>query len=96
MFKNFKFLWQNNAATSTPTHVQAGVYAAVLQAVWVVTVLVWPILKWIVSMDCVFQLVRMIYYWDTPGAYAGFMFLLHFAVLTMLTYFVSIYRPKGL
>ena len=33
---------------------------------------------------------------STPGVYAGWTFLLHFAVLTALTYFVSIYKPKGI
>lgn len=74
----------------------AGVAAALVKGVWVLTVLVWPILKWVVSLDCVFQFVRMMYHWDSPGVYAGWTFLLHFAVLTALTYFVSIYKPKGL
>ena len=84
------------AATPVPAPVKAGIGSAVVKAVWVVLVLVWPILKWIVSIDCVFQLIRMFYHWDTPGVHAGVTFLLHFAVLTMLTYFVSVYRPKGL
>lgn len=84
------------AATPVPTPVKAGIGAAVVNAVWVVMVLVWPVLKWIVSIDCVFQLIRMFYHWDTPGVHAGFTFLVHFAVLTILTYFVSVYRPKGL
>ena len=66
-----------------------------LKAVWVTTVLVWPILKWVIALDCVFQLVRMIYHWNTSGMYAGWTFMLHFAVLTALTYFVSVYKPKG-
>jgi hypothetical protein len=74
----------------------AGIGAAVLKGVWVVTVLVWPILKWVVALDCVYQLVRMLYHWNTPGVYAGWTFMLHFSVLTALTYFVSVYKPKGL
>ncbi|WP_395827988.1 KleE stable inheritance protein [Collimonas sp.] len=84
------------AATPLPTPVKAGIGAAVLKAVWVVVVLVWPILKWVVALDCVYHLIRMMYHWNTPGIHAGVAFLLHFAVLTMLTYFVSVYRPKGL
>lgn len=83
-------------ATPSPTLVKTGIGAAVLKAVWVVVVLVWPILKWVVALDCVYHLIRMMYYWNTPGVHAGFTFLLHFAALTMLTYFVSVYRPKGL
>jgi len=67
-----------------------------LKGLWVTTVLVWPFLKWIVVLDCVWQLMRTMYYWDTPGEFAGMKFLLHFAVLVALTYFVSCYKPKGL
>lgn len=73
-----------------------GVGATVVKGVWVFTVLVWPILKWIISIDCFFQIIRMIYHWETPGVYAGWTFLFHFAVLTALTYFVSVYKPKGI
>lgn len=69
---------------------------AVLRGLWVVTVLLWPFLKWIVALDCVFQLLRTVYYWDTSGVHAGWTFMLHFAVLTALTYFVSVYKPRGL
>lgn len=67
-----------------------------LKFVWVVVVLLWPILKWVVSIDCVVQLLRTMYYWNTAGVHAGWTFALHFAALTALTYFVSIYKPKGL
>ena len=67
-----------------------------IKGIWVVTVLIWPILKWVVSIDCVFKLIRAIYYWDTPGVHAGWTFMLHFGVLSALTYFVSVYQPKGL
>jgi hypothetical protein len=79
-----------------PTPDTAGIGAAVVKGLWVVTVLIWPILKWVVSIDCFFQLIRMIYHWDTPGVHAGFTFLAHFAALTALTYFVSVFKPKGL
>nr|BCU00955.1 KleE protein [uncultured bacterium] len=70
--------------------------AGLVRFVWVATVLVWPVLKWIVSIEVFFQFVRMIYHWDTPGVYAGWTFLVHFSVLTALTYFVSLYKPKGI
>ena len=70
--------------------------AGVLRFVWIAVVLVWPVLKWLVSIEVFFQFIRMVYHWNTPGVYAGWTFLLHFAVLTALTYFVSIYKPKGI
>ena len=69
---------------------------ALLKGIWVVTVLLWPFLKWIVALDCVYQMVRMMYHWNTPGSFAGFRFLLHFGGFVALTYFVSLYKPKGL
>lgn len=79
-----------------PAALLRGLFASVVKAVWVVVVLVWPLLKWIVSLDVIFRLIRMIYHWNTPGVFAGWTFLAHFAVLVALTYFVSIYKPKGI
>ena len=65
------------------------------KALWVVAVLLWPLLKYVVILDCTFQFFRMLWYWNTPGTFAGFRFLLHFAVLVGLTWFVSVHKPKG-
>lgn len=67
-----------------------------VRGVWLIIVLVWPLLRWLVSLDVLFQLIRMVYHWNTPGVYAGWTFLLHFAVLTALTYFVSVYMPPDI
>jgi hypothetical protein len=50
----------------------------------------------VLSIATFFQFVRMLYHWNTPGVYAGWSFLAYFAALTAITYFVSIYKPKGL
>ena len=73
-----------------------GVLSNLIKVVWVVTVLLWPLMKWILSLDVLFQFVRMFYHWNTLGVYATWTFLLHFAVLIVLTYFVSLYKPKGI
>ena len=64
---------------------------------WVqgVVALLWPILKWVVATDVTWQFLRMVYYWHTPGVYAGWTFLLHFGLQVALVYFVGVYRPKG-
>ena len=64
--------------------------------VWVVVVLLSPVLEKILSIDVFFQLIRMLYYWNTPEVHAGWTFLLHFGVLTALTCYVALYKPKGL
>ena len=73
-----------------------GVIGWVVRVVWVLTAMVWPILKWIVSIEVFFKFVRMLWHWNTPGVHAGWTFLLHFAVLTALTWFVGVYKPKGI
>lgn len=67
-----------------------------LRGLWVLTVLVWPVLKWIVSLDVLGRLVMAFYHWDTPGSYAGWTFFMHFAVFVALTFYVSVYKPKGM
>ena len=67
-----------------PAAPRRGLFAPVVKAVWVVVVLVWPLLKWIVSIDVFFQFIRMVYHWNTPGVFAGWTFLAHFAVLVAL------------
>jgi hypothetical protein len=71
------------------------VVSVIVKGVWVVSVLLWPVLQWIVSLDVLYQLLRTLYYWRTPGVYAGWTLAMHFTDLTALTYFVSVYRPKG-
>lgn len=72
------------------------ILGAIWRAVWVLFVLVWPLLKWVISIEVFFQFIRMLYHWNTPGVHAGWTFLLHFTVLTVLTYMVAFYKPKGL
>lgn len=78
-----------------PTRVKI-VLDKILSIVWVMTVLAWPLVKWVLSIEIFFQMLRMIYHWDTPGVYAGWTFLLHFSVLVVLTWFVDFYRPQGM
>ncbi len=95
-----------NAAAARPaapakTHATQTVDAKAKSSVsvmgWVqgVVALLWLILKWSVAIDVTWQFFRMLYYWHTPGVYAGWTFLLHFGVQVGLTYFVGVYRPKG-
>lgn len=73
-----------------------GVLAAIVRWIWVAVVLVWPVLKWIVSIEVFFQVVRTFYYWNNPEVHAGWTFLAHFSVLLILIYFVSVFKPKGI
>lgn len=72
-----------------------GLLGGLALGIWMVTVLLWQILRWIIAIDVFWQFCRMVYYWDTPGVYAGWQFLAHFAVLSALHYYVGVYRPRG-
>lgn len=71
-------------------------WRALLRTVWVVTVLIWPFLKWAISIYIFFLLLQMVGSWDKPGSYAGWTFIFNFAGFVALNYFVSIFKPKGL
>lgn len=70
------------------------VFMGLTCAVWAIAALTWPLLSWVAAIDCVFQLLRMLYYWDTPRVHAGITFLAHFLGLCALTFFVFVYRPE--
>ena len=85
-------------ALSTPRPIKARHdYAnGVIKLFWVIGVLAWPLIKWVLSIDCVVQFLRMLYFWNSTGHNGGAVFLLHFILLTLMTYFVTIYKPKGI
>ncbi len=68
----------------------------VIKLFWVIGVLAWALIKWVLSIDCVVQFLQMLYFWNSTGHNGGAIFLLHFALLTLLTYFVTLYKPKGI
>lgn len=70
------------------------IFEQVVFVVWFVMVLIWPLLKWVLSIYVFIVFVRMIVLWGEPGAYAVWTFIWHFSVLAAVTYFVSVYKPK--
>lgn len=62
---------------------------------WFVVSAVWPVLRWFIALDVVFQGFRMAWYWDAPGVYAGWAFVAHFALFVALTCFVVSYNPRA-
>lgn len=67
-----------------------------VNGIWVLLVLIWPILKWVIAIDCVIQLGRALFGWDSNGIAAVFPFITHFTSFVALTYFVTIFKPKNL
>jgi hypothetical protein len=68
----------------------------VMRVIWLLVVLTWPLVSWVGSIYVFFQFLRMLYHWNTPGSYAGWSFLAHFAVLVVLMCFITMYKPKGI
>ncbi|MGK5079104.1 KleE stable inheritance protein [Janthinobacterium sp. HLX7-2] len=66
---------------------------SIRQIVWVLTVLCWPLLRFVMVCDVLFQLLRALVLWDTPGTHAGWTFTLHYAVFCYLTWFVAYGNP---
>lgn len=88
-------------ADPTPAQAPSGqgpvkkLLSGVVTALWFVLALVWPVLRWVIALDIVFRGAAMVWHWDTPGTYAGWTFAAHFAVFVVLTFFVSVFKPKG-
>lgn len=68
--------------------------SGVVWVFWLVVSTVWPLLRWVVALDVVFQAIRASWYWNTPGMYAGWVFAAHFLAFVGLTYFVGAYKPR--
>ena len=66
------------------------------QIVWVIVVLCWPLLRFVMVCDVLFQLLRALVLWDTPGTHAGWAFILHYAFFCYLTWFVAYGNPDQL
>jgi hypothetical protein len=86
----------SQSARHAETHPGRGMWSRIIRGVWVCTVILWPVLRWVIAFDCVAQLIKAMYHWNTPGSHAGLVFILHFLAFSALTYFVSAYRPKGI
>ncbi len=67
--------------------------APIQKALWVVLVLCWPLVNKIFVVDVLFQLLRALFYWDTADVHAGWTFILHFGMMSGLTYFVAFGDP---
>jgi hypothetical protein len=71
-------------------------FEKVMRVIWLLVVLTWPLVSWAGSIYVFFQFLRMLYHWNTPGSYAGWSFLAHFAMLVVLVCFITMYKPKGI
>ena len=61
---------------------------------WIVLALLWPLINWLGAMYVVFQIVRALYYANTPANHATVQALIHGVLYLFLSFFVYLYRPK--
>lgn len=71
-----------------------GMPSRVFSIAWIVFLLTWPLVQWVVAFDIVFQFLRALYYWNTPGVYAGFTFVIHLIAGSALTFLVATRQIK--
>lgn len=63
--------------------------------IWMMTVLCWPVLKWIIALDVTCRFLLMLFRWNIPESNAGWVFILHFLIFSALTFYVSCYKPSS-
>ena len=68
----------------------------IIAVVWGITVFCWTFMRFIIPVVVFWQFCRMMWFWQVPGAHAGWRFLAYFAGYTALYYFVAFYRPKAM
>lgn len=71
----------------------AKVARATVDIAWTVLMVTWPLLGRLLPLDIVFQLLRMLFYWETPGMHAGWTCMLHFGGYLSLYMFLVFHKP---
>lgn len=71
-----------------------GILSRIFSIAWIFFLLTWPLAQWVVAFDIVYEFLRALYYWNTPGVYAGFTFVIHLIAGSALTYLVATRQIK--
>ncbi|HEK2843851.1 TPA: hypothetical protein SMT83_003448 [Proteus mirabilis] len=71
------------------------VFKGFINYVGLILVILFPFLKWIISIDVFFMAMRAIYYWNDPLVHANWDFTIHFIFLVLLVSFVSAFKTKN-
>lgn len=87
---------QKSAQSEQPSTINRAPSPLGIRVVWVILVVLWPILRKVLALDCLVQFLIATYHWDDAPFRGCLTFGIHFAVLTALTYFVATYKPRGL
>lgn len=74
-----------------PEKARFDLWAALVNAVWVLTTLAWPVLRRLFALDVLYHVCRAIYYNNTQ---ATLTLIGHFAMFVAVTYFVT-HRKRG-
>ena len=63
-----------------------------LHLAWVLTIAVWPILRWVLALDVTAQLFRMLVIFADKGVHLDWTFISHSLAAVALFCFVACYR----
>ncbi|MGP5477602.1 KleE stable inheritance protein [Pseudomonas helleri] len=85
---------ENITPTKKPKKMAKKAFFQVVSVLWFLVALVWPLLRWLLALDVVYQGFLMIFNWSNPESHAGWVFFLHFAVLVAFTIFVTSGKPE--
>jgi len=66
----------------------------IVQLVWLLMVMIWPLLRWVLALDVTLQLFRVLILSMQKGWYLDWILIAHFMFFVALTYFVSVYKPR--
>lgn len=66
----------------------------IIRIVWVLVAITWPALRWILAFDVTIHFFRMLVFFAEKGIYVDWIFIVHFSCLVVLTYFVTVYKPR--
>lgn len=80
-----------NALTSSPSAltIATRITNRTVTALRLILSILWTPINFVLALDCFFQLVRAIYYWDNPNIHAGWTFTLHFSLYVTLILFIA-------
>ncbi len=80
---------------STRPHWVGRTWSFVVKLVWYATVLLWWPIRMLLIGNILFHVGLCVYYWGDPDRHPALLLLAHFSFAVAVTYFVSVYRPKG-
>lgn len=71
-------------------HPSGGLLRGLIKFVWVISVIIWPVVKWFIVLDLLFAFLKMVF--NTEPASTWY-FMAHALVAISIYWFVRLYNP---